>query len=156
MLSRCQEGGLHHLWSKKAQNPHNTQQHHDEVNFIPEQGGDCPHQKKNVSITPFFIFLRSSCDCATVESTVWLPSCSFFTIGVVVVTRKPLTSLWPYFLFRIHQKRLPIFPNDICWISCFDADGNQLFEVIGRFSIIFFVVVLDREDDPTTLCWGPS
>ena len=63
------------------------------------------------------------------------------------------------FSFRLHQKRLPLFPTFICWFSRFDADGNQLFVVIERFvhaaiifAIIFFVVVLDREDDPTTLC----
>jgi hypothetical protein len=63
------------------------------------------------------------------------------------------------FSFRLHQKRLPLFPNFICWFYHFDADGNQLFVVVERFvdaaiifAIIFFLVVLDCEDDPTTLC----
>jgi hypothetical protein len=63
------------------------------------------------------------------------------------------------FSFRLHQKRLPLFPNFICWFSRFDTDGDQLFVVVERFvdatvifAIIFFVVVLNREDDPTTLC----
>ncbi len=155
MLSRCQGGGLHHLWSKSTKSTqHTTTPWQSQLHPRARRRPSPP--KKNVSITPFFTFLRGSCDCTTVKSTLWLPSCSFFTIDVVVATRKPLTSLWPYFLFRIHQKRLPLFPNNICWISHFNADGNQLFEVIGRFSIIFFVIVLDREDNPTTLCWGLS
>ncbi len=65
--------------------------------------------------------------------------------------------LMTLFSFRLHQKRLPLFPNFICWFSRFNADGVQLFVVVERFvnaaiifAIIFFVVVLDHEDDPTT------
>ncbi len=136
MLSRCQGGGLHHLWSKSTKSTqHTTTPWQSQLHPRARRRPSPP--KKNVSITPFFIFLRSWCDCATVESTVWLPSCSFFTIDVVVATRKPLTSSWPYFLFRIHQKRLPLSPNDICWIYKKLTNIGQFNKSFGGFTIIF-------------------
>ena len=120
--------------------------------------------KQKVRITLLFNFLRSLWYFFIDKSTVRRFDCflvPFFFIDVVVATRDPVTFLLLYF-FRIHKERHPLLPNKIRRISHVDADGNQLFfKVIRTFinfaiiiSIILFIIALDREVYPQTLCWG--
>ena len=142
---------------------------HNIIHTLPPWRKQCHPQprrrqsppKQKVRITPLFNFLRSLWYFFIDKSTVWRFDCflvPFFFINVVVATRNPVTFL----LLRIHKERHPLFPNKIRRISHVNAEDNQLFfKVIRTFidfaiiiSIILFIVALDPEVYPQTLCRG--